>query len=329
MLILVFFTFATSFAFYGDPLDMTALLFFGLFVISLAVLLWASDLFIDSAEKIGLSLGISPFIIGVTIVAFGTSLPELATAIISVLEQESTLVVSTVIGSNVTNIALVLGLVAVVVKNIDLDYNIWYRDMAHLWGSAFLMFLILSDFQVTMIESFLLLAGIVIFLTHSFKSDDDNEKLEQTQVSWLTYASLLVGGFLVYLGADYTVYAIKELSALANIDSKIIGLSAVALGTSLPEIIVSLNAARKGKTSMAVGNVLGSNIFNTYVVLGIPALIGPLEIPTDINSFYLPLMLIMTVLFGLMSNNKNFSRSEGLLLIVFYLFFLSEMFKGF
>jgi cation:H+ antiporter len=305
------------------------LMYFGLFVVSLTVLLKASDLFIDSAEKIGLSVGIPPFIIGVTIVAFGTSLPELATAIVSVLKNESELVVSTVIGSNVTNIALVLGLVAVIVKNIDLEYNIWHSDMPHLWGSAFMFWLVLSDFQVSTLEAILLLFGIIIFLAHSFKTDNDkNDDEEKIKVSWKTYLFLLIGGFLVYLGADYTVFSIIKLSAYAGIESKIIGLSAVALGTSLPEIIVSLNAARKGKTSIAVGNVLGSNIFNTYIVIGIPALIGPLSIPDDINTFYLPLMIVMTILFGVMSNNKNFSRSEGFILLLFYAFFLGEMFKG-
>ena len=105
-----------------------------LFVVSLAVLLKASDWFIDSAERIGLSLGISPFIIGVTIVAFGTSLPELAASIVAVLKDESELVISNVVGSNITNIALVLGLTAVVVKKIELDYNIWHIDMPYLWG---------------------------------------------------------------------------------------------------------------------------------------------------------------------------------------------------
>jgi cation:H+ antiporter len=201
--------------------------------------------------------------------------------------------------------------------------------MPHLWGSAFMFWLVLSDFQVSTLEAILLLFGIIIFLAHSFKTDNDkNDDEEKIKVSWKTYLFLLIGGFLVYLGADYTVFSIIKLSAYAGIESKIIGLSAVALGTSLPEIIVSLNAARKGKTSIAVGNVLGSNIFNTYIVIGIPALIGPLSIPDDINTFYLPLMIVMTILFGVMSNNKNFSRSEGFILLLFYAFFLGEMFKG-
>ena len=119
--------------------------------------------------------------------------------------------------------------------------------------------------------------------------------------------------------------AISKLSSLAGIEEEIIALSAVALGTSLPEVIVSLNAARKGKTSIAIGNVLGSNIFNTYIVMSIPRFVGPLEIPPTIHSFYIPLMIAMTILFGVMTNNRKVTRWEGAVLLMFYAFFVSEM----
>jgi len=296
-----------------------------IFVVSLAVLLKAADWFIDSAERIGLSLGISPFIIGVTIVAFGTSLPELATAVVSVLENESAIVAGTVIGSNVTNIALVLGLTTIIVGSIDLDYNIWHIDMPYLWGSAFMMWFIFRDYQVDLFESIICIIGISIFLGYSIRSDS-GEKIVRTRVSWKQYALLVIGGALVAVGSEYVIKSIVELSAIAGIDSELISLSAVALGTSLPEVIVSLNAARRGKATIAVGNVLGSNVFNTYMVIGIPALIGDLEIPPTINEFFLPLMLVMTILFGIISNNKKITRWEGALLLMFYLLFLSEIF---
>lgn len=296
-----------------------------IFVVSLAVLLKAADWFIDSAERIGLSLGISPFIIGVTIVAFGTSLPELATAIVSVLENESAIVAGTVIGSNVTNIALILGLITVIVGRIDLDYNIWHIDMPYLWGSAFMMWFIFRDYQVDIFECVICLIGIAIFLAYSIRSTSE-EKTVRTKVSWKQYVLLVVGGALVALGSDYVIQSIVNLSAIAGINSELISLSAVALGTSLPEVIVSLSAARRGKATIAVGNVLGSNVFNTYVVIGIPALIGNLEIPTTINEFFLPLMVVMTILFGIIANNKKITRWEGALLLMFYLLFLSEIF---
>lgn len=298
-------------------------------MVSLAVLLKASDWFIDSAERVGLSLGISPFIIGVTIVAFGTSLPELATSIASVFSGESEIVIGNVVGSNITNIALVLGLAAVVVKKIELEYNIWHIDMPYLWGSAFLLWLALRDLHFSLFEGILFTLGIVIFLAYSFQSQQEEEKLESmVKPGWKTYALLLLGGGLVYLGADYTIFAIKKLSAIAGINPEIIALSAVALGTSLPEVIVSLNAAQRGKASIAVGNVLGSNIFNTYIVMGIPSFFGPLKVPPNINDLFLPLMLAMTILFGIMSNNRKITRWEGAVLLMFYAFFCASLIEG-
>jgi len=297
-----------------------------MFVVALAVLLKASDWFIDSAEEIGLSLGISPFIIGVTIIAFGTSLPELATSVASVFAGKPEIVIANVVGSNITNIALVLGLVAVYVKGFEMEYNIWHIDMPFLWGSAFLLYFAVSDLHFSIFEGILFLLGIVIFLSYSFKSDsgDDQEKVKASPKSYLM---LLVGGVLVWLGANYTIEGITGLSTLAGIDPAIIAVTAVALGTSLPEVIVSINAARKGKTSMAVGNVLGSNIFNTYVVMGISSFFGKLAIPESFLEFSLPMMIAMTVLFGVIANNKKFTNWEGMLLLLFYAFFLLESLK--
>ncbi len=306
---------------------MDILLYSGLLVLSLAVLLKASDWFIDASEQIGLSLGIPRFLIGVTIVAFGTSLPELATSIAAVLEEESELVVSTVVGSNITNIALVLGLVAFLNRQIVLEYNIWHIDMPYLWGSAFMLWFVLRDLNLVLFESLLLLVGIGVFLSYSMKVGD-KELLQEERANWRHYVMLVVGGALVWLGSDYTIFAIRNLSLLAGIEPEIIALSAVALGTSLPEVIVSLNAARKGKSSIAVGNVLGSNIFNTYVVVGVSSLFGSLTVPGRVLDFFIPLMLIMTILFGIMSNNKKITRWEGALLLMFYCLFAAEIFRA-
>lgn len=303
------------------------LLYSGLFIGSLLVLLKASDWFIDSAEEIGLSFGISPYIIGVTIIAFGTSLPELATSIASVFKGNSEIVIGNVVGSNITNIALVLGLVAIYVKDIKLDGDIWKLDMPFLWFTAFFLWFVLMDKNVSYFEAGLLLAGLVVFLAVSLNSDEEKEE-KPTKASPKSYAFLILGGVLVWLGADRTVVAIQELSTIFSISPEIISLSAVALGTSLPEVIVSMNAARKGKTSIAVGNVLGSNIFNTLAVVGIPAFFGNLVIPEGIIGFSLPLMIVMTILFGVMCFSKNISRWEGFILLIFYFYFMIELFSN-
>jgi len=305
----------------------TDMLIYGsMFIVSLAVLLKASDWFIDSAEEIGLSLGISPYIIGVTIIAFGTSLPELATSMASVFEGKSQIVIGNVVGSNITNIALVLGLVAISVKNIKLEGDIWKLDMPFLWFTAFFLWFVIRDQNVSYFEAILLLLALLVFLAVSFGSDDDDDEKENPKASPKSYLMLILGGVLVWAGAKFTIDSIVELSTMFDVPAEVISLSVVALGTSLPEVIVSLNAARKGKTSIAVGNVLGSNIFNTLCVVGIPAFFGDLIIPQDVLDFSIPLMLVMTILFGIMCFSKNISRWEGFILVIFYLYYLVELF---
>lgn len=303
---------------------MEILIQIGIFIVSLAALLKGSDWLIDSAEEIGLSFGISPFIIGLTIVAFGTSLPELATSVSSVLHGDSEIVVSNVVGSNITNIALVLGLVAISIRQINIEYNIWHIDMPYLWGSAFLLYFTLQDGVFNLIEAFLFVAALAIFLLYSFKNERDEDDEEKEKVSARTYGLLVVGGIMVWLGADFTIEAICNLSLQAGISKEMIALTVVAFGTSLPEIIVSIGAAKKGKTSIAVGNVLGSNIFNTYCVMSISRFFGDLVIPDNILTFSLPIMVAMTVLFGIVSNNKKITMWEGMMLILFYLYFVGD-----
>lgn len=300
-----------------------------IFVVSLGLLLKSADFFIDSAEEIGLSLGISPFIIGVTIVAFGTSLPELATSLISVFEGKSEIVVSNVVGSNITNIALVLGLVVTIVGTIKVPEGLWKIDLPFLIGSAFFMWLILQDAQFSLFEAILFLVALVVFLVYSLNSDEDNDDDFRESASPKTYLILIAAGVGVYFGANYTIDSIIKMSTKMGISEDVISLSMVALGTSLPEVIVSLNAARKGKTSIAIGNVLGSNIFNTYAVMGIPAFFGTLKIPQEsVVDFSLPIMVIMTLLFAIMTISKGISRWEGLVLLLFYAFYLVELFKS-
>ena len=303
---------------------MDLILYCGLFIVSLAVLLKASDWFIDSAELIGLSFGISPFIIGVTIIAFGTSLPELAASIASVYANESEIVVGNVVGSNITNILLVLSLTAVLGKEIILDYDVMDIDMPLLIGSAFLLWFALLDSSLSVFEAILFIGGLVAFLVTSIKSGKTKPNPEPINATTRNYIFMVIGAVLVYFGATYTILAIQGISEIFNVNPEIISLTGVALGTSLPEVFVSITAARKGLASIAVGNVLGSNIFNTYAVMGVPRLFGDLEIPGIILSFSLPFMIACTLLFGFVCLSKRISRWEGSMLFAFYVYFIYE-----
>lgn len=292
-----------------------------LFVVALTVLLKASDWFISAAEKIGLSVGISPFVIGVTIVAFGTSLPELASSISSVYAGISSVVVGNVVGSNITNILLVLSLTILFGREILIEHNILDVDLPILLGSALMLYFVLYDADVSYLDMGILLGGMVIFLTNSLSSDR-TDKLSREPAGWKAYVLLLLGGILVYFGAEYTIQAISQISVQMKVDPEIIALTVVALGTSLPEVVVSISAAKKGKASIAVGNVIGSNIFNTFAVMGIPRLFGELEIPPEINEFGLPYMVAMTILFLVVCLSKRISKWEALIMILFYVLYI-------
>ena len=303
---------------------MEILEFIALFVVSLAVLLKASDWFIDSAERVGAAMGIPPFIIGLTIVAFGTSLPELATSIAAVLNGESEIVLGNVVGSNIANIGLVLGLVAVFVKRIDLKYNLWHNDVSFLLGSSFLLWFVLHDHKVSILDALVLLAALVLFLVYSFSDSEDQG--EKSKVSLIDIVKLVGGAILVWLGADYTIVAVSKLSEIAGISPEVIAVTVVALGTSLPEAIVSLKSAKKGNTSLAVGNVVGSNIFNTFVVVSIPSFFGTIKVSDYIMDVSLPFMIALTIIFSIATNNRKVTMWEGALLLLFYVYFFIQTF---
>ena len=151
--------------------------------------------------------------------------------------------------------------------------------------------------------------------------------LQKEKLSSKTWGIFIISSIFIFIGAKYTINSVIQLSELLNLGTEIIAISAVALGTSLPELMVSITAARKGKAEIAVGNILGSNIFNTFAVMGIPALFGVLIIPQSILSFGLPLMLAATLLYFFITQDNEITKWEGWMLIMFYAFFVIKLFN--
>lgn len=296
-----------------------------IFIISITVLLIASDKFVDSSEKVGLALGIPSFVVGVTIVAFGTSLPELATSIVSVYSGSSEVVIGNAVGSNITNILLVLGAAAIFGKEIKIDHDVMKSDMPMLFGSAFLLYFTLQDFKLDTFECLLYLFMLVIFLISSLKGNEDTEHIEKTKTNARDWFTILIGAVLIYFSAKYTIESLETLATMADIPKHVIAITVVALGTSLPEVVVSISAAKKGNHGIAVGNVLGSNIFNTFAVMAIPGLLGDLTIPESTMHFSVPFMVAVSVMFGMICLTRTISKWEGFMLVAFYVFFIGTM----
>ncbi len=323
----------------------------GVLVISLIVLMKSSDYFTESAEKIGLWLGVPAFFIGVTIVAIGTSLPELISSIIAVFSNSSEIVIGNVLGSNIANIFLILGFAGIIArKQLKISKNILNVDLPFLLGTCFLLAIMIWDGKFTFYEGILSLLVLIIYSSYLIKTRKKPGKAVKKQLKGVkreitnhqfkksllkhklplkTWIILLVSVVFIYVGAKYTIESVIQLSGLLNIGKEIIAISVVALGTSLPELAVTISAARKGKPEIAVGNILGSNIFNTLAVMGIPALFGVLIIPANVLVFTLPVMIIATLMFFFITLDKEITRWEGLLLIIFYILFITKLFNLF
>ena len=309
---------------------MEILLYSLIFLAALSALIKGADWFIEAAEKIGLGLGISPYVIGVTIVAIGTSLPEMASSIAAIYQEESEIVFGNVVGSNITNILMILGFVAVFGKSIRIDAEVVNVDLPILLLTAFLFFFMSWDGEFTLWEALLLVVGLIIFVVNSFQSgaEERTPKELRQKISLRTIGLLLIGGVGVYFGADYTIYAISGLSKILGVTPDYIAITVVAFGTSLPELVVSIAAARRGNAGIAVGNVVGSNIFNTCAVMGFSRFFGALIIPANILDFGLYFMLAVTFGFGVMAWSQRITKWEGGILLVLYVFFIMELSKN-
>jgi len=313
------------------------------FIVGLAVLVKSSDYFTDSAEKVGLRFGIPAFIVGVTIVAIGTSLPELVSALVAVFMGAPEIGIGNVVGANIVNILLIIGLVSIISGKIKIFYELKHVDLPFLMGSTFLLALVIFDGRVTIIESILLITVLVIYLWYTiysrlerhdgeikkeFKKEKDILK-EKKKLKKSTWAVLVGGVVFIYLGATLTVTAAINLSEILGIGKDIIAISIISLGTTLPELAVSISAARKHQPEIAIGNVLGSNIFNSLAVVGIPGLIGGVLFGPMIFEISLVAIFVLlgaTLLYYFMVEDKEITMWEGGLLVVFYIFFLLYLF---
>lgn len=324
-------------------------LWIGIFILSLAVLIKSSSYFTNSAEKIGLWLGIPTFFIGVTIVAIGTSLPELISSLIAVFNGYPEMVIGNVLGSNIANIFLILGVAGVIAKKqLKLSRNLLHVDLPFLVGTSFLLAMMVWDGVVTRGEGVLLLIVLVIYSIYLIKSREKPTKevrkqlrgvkgelvnhtisIKKHTISSKVWVILLVSLIGIYFGARFTVEAVITLATLWNIGTELIAVSAVALGTSLPELMVTISAVKSGKPEIAVGNILGSNIFNILAVMGIPALFGALIIPKTMLMFSLPVMIIATLMFFFITQNREITKWEGWMLLVFYVLFIGKLFNLF
>lgn len=320
------------------------------FVAALALVLKGADWFLERAEKIGLGLGFSPFIIGVVLVGLGTSFPEVASALAAVWQGATEIVVANAVGSNIANILLVVGIAVVIGKQLTVTKNLIDLDLPLLAIATTVFLGVVIDGQVSVLESVLLLLLFVIFMAYTASGAKEVIPEEGSVVEpvpqegspgWRVYAKtqmtralsiqpadfgmLIVGLIALVVGAHFFIQAIIALAQLLGVGVGPISLVAVAIGTSLPELLVSAKAAMQGKAEVALGNIFGSNVFNILLVVGLPGVFGTLAIDSDTLTVGVPIMVAATVLFIISGISKQIYRYEGAMYLVLYLFFLGQL----
>ncbi len=324
------------------------------FILSLFFLVVGADVFLKSAEKIGLALGLSPFVVGVTIVAFGTSFPELFTAMSAAFRGVTEIIPANAIGSNITNILLIVGISAVFGKKLVVTKSLINIDLPLLSiGTVILIGVIFPwgedrEVLITRPESVILLLTYVAYLLYTFfhkEEDDYSEKIptreerrkhiilkggklkEEVRIkaTLKDWVFLLIGGVTLAFSANYLVDSVIGLSAYLGIGVGVISILAVALGTSLPELVVSVKAAFRGNPEVALGNVFGSNIFNSFIVIGLPGIFTNIEIDGPTFTIGFPIMIFATLLFVISGISGRIHNWEGIFFLALYVIFIGKI----
>ena len=300
-----------------------------IFIGALALLLTSANYFTNSAESIGKWLKLPPFVIGVFIVGIGTSLPELVSGVVSVTKGASEIVSGNIIGANISNILLVTGLaVALYRKPIALTSTYIYIDLHFLLGSFFTFYMIAYDGVITFGEAFVGLLIFGIYSVYLIKGGTKNEAEateKATKFPLKAFGLLLLSAVGIYFGADYTVQSISDIAASLSIPKSIIALTVLSLGTTLPELAVNISAIKQGKAEMAIGNVLGSCVFNTLVIPAVTSAVGIVVVPAVLLSFSLPVMAACGLFFYLLTQDKRISVWEGTMLVMVYILFVVKI----
>jgi len=261
-----------------------------IFIVAMAVLIKGADYVIEESERVALHYNISHFVIGATLVALGTSLPEMAASMMASGAGKGDIAVSNIIGSNIINISLVLGLVFLISKNIMPTRDIFAKDSA--WGLFPVMTFILISFDgvISRFEGMMFIMMMGAYLLFLVNNDDDitaeiDEDLAKEKFDFKRTGLYLGAGFMmVLIGANFTIESATAIAKSFGVSEWIIGLLLIAFGTSLPELMVSLSAAKRGNADMIIGNIIGSNVANFTVALGGAALVNPIMI--DISIFF-------------------------------------------
>ena len=300
-----------------------------LMIVGFAVLIWSADRFLSGAAATATNLGVSNIVIGLTVVSLGTSAPEIVVALIAALEGNAILAIGNAIGSNIANIGLVLGITAIVAP-LPFSQNVLRRELPWLLGATVLAIVLIFDRELSLTDGVFLLSSLAYILWQLLRSEQEADPAESALASELEELPemkqssalfwLFAGLAALLASAQLLVYASTQIALDLGISSMIIGLTIVAIGTSLPELAATVGAAIKGQPDIAIGNIVGSNILNILAVLAVPALISTTGL--DFSALWRDsgMMLALTLMLALFAYGMNsravITRFEGLVMLL-------------
>jgi len=313
---------------------MTVILKLVLLIVGFVVLIYGADFFVDGASKLAKRFNIPSFVIGLTICAFGTSAPELAVSVTASVSGANSLAIGNVLGSNFFNLMVVLGVCAVI-NPIPVTKNLLRRDYpVSIAAITLLSVFLMSDSDISRFEALILFCCLVGYITWTIVDTKKHPELADTQeedtqefVAWKCALYIIGGCAAIVLGGDLVVESAKVLGGAMGMSEKLIGFTICAIGTSLPELVTSYTASKKNQNDMAMGNVIGSNIFNILCILGLSGLISPIAIgDANINATLIDCginvgVCILAYVFCI--TGKRVDRWEGIVLIGIYLAYMA------
>jgi len=299
-------------------------------VVGLVMLCFGGNWLVSGGVSIAKKFRISNLVIGMTIVAYGTSTPELA-ASVAAAGEHSTIILGNIIGSNIANVGMVIGIAAIAVP-LAVRKSVLKKEIPIMLGVSVLLVLISIDGELSHYDGLLLLGGLGVFAVYTFRDamkqrKENPEKIEKSKsnVYLKSFGLIGLGVGLLYVGAILTVDNAVILAKEFGLSEKIIGLTVIAIGTSLPELITSIIAIRKGHADIGVGNIIGSNIYNILMIMGVGATLGGVMISSDVYVDYAIMILFsLSLLIALKTGIIN--RAMGICLTIGYVVYLSVTF---
>lgn len=305
-----------------------------LFIIGLGILFLGADLLVKNSSLLARSLGVKPIIVGLTIVAFGTSAPEFGVSFMAALTESESIAIGNIIGSNIANIGLILGLSSLI-RPLHIEKETLWREVPWVLGTAGLLWLLCLNGEINLIDGIVLLVSFALFIFYCIRVtmtrdvDDSQigsggkERLIRSLLTVLGLGLLLGGGTLLVRSAVHIAHALK-------VSELVIGLTIVSVGTSLPELATTTVAALRREAAIGVGNIIGSNVFNTCWVIGCVVLVASISVEPVSLKLDLPFMTFMSILlFPIFITGLKISRKEGFLLLMFYGLYVANRFVHF